>query len=150
MWVCLSMKKVTSFLLKNYILLQSQWISTTPVCRVSKLQEVLILKYISHILTDLFVLSKKICPFVWDQEKSLFFFMKIILKLCATPQGGVQFSTVLDGSTNKFAAFLHVWKPSHPFYGKTQYYLLYFRTVHVVIIILFKPTHALFLKHIHI
>jgi len=28
--------------------------------------------------------------------------------------------------------------------------LLYFRTVHVVIFILFKPTHALFLKHIHI
>jgi len=27
---------------------------------------------------------------------------------------------------------------------------LYFRTVHVVIFILFKPTHALFLKHIHI
>jgi hypothetical protein len=29
-------------------------------------------------------------------------------------------------------------------------YHLYFRTVHVVIFILFKPTHALFLKHIHI
>jgi len=28
--------------------------------------------------------------------------------------------------------------------------LLYFRTVHVVIFILFEPTHALFLKHIHI
>jgi len=27
---------------------------------------------------------------------------------------------------------------------------LYFRTVHVVIFILFKLTHALFLKHIHI
>jgi len=27
---------------------------------------------------------------------------------------------------------------------------LYFCTVHVVIFILFKPTHALFLKHIHI
>ena len=27
---------------------------------------------------------------------------------------------------------------------------LYFRTVHLVIFILFKPTHALFLKHIHI
>jgi hypothetical protein len=27
---------------------------------------------------------------------------------------------------------------------------LYFRTVHVVIFILDKPTHALFLKHIHI
>jgi len=27
---------------------------------------------------------------------------------------------------------------------------LYFRTVHVVIFILFKPTHALFLKHTHI
>jgi len=27
---------------------------------------------------------------------------------------------------------------------------LYFRTVHVVIFILFKPNHALFLKHIHI
>jgi hypothetical protein len=27
---------------------------------------------------------------------------------------------------------------------------LYFRTVHVVIFILFKSTHALFLKHIHI
>jgi hypothetical protein len=27
---------------------------------------------------------------------------------------------------------------------------LYFRIVHVVIFILFKPTHALFLKHIHI
>jgi len=27
---------------------------------------------------------------------------------------------------------------------------LYFRTLHVVIFILFKPTHALFLKHIHI
>jgi len=27
---------------------------------------------------------------------------------------------------------------------------LYFRTVHVVIFILFKPTHSLFLKHIHI
>jgi hypothetical protein len=27
---------------------------------------------------------------------------------------------------------------------------LYFRTVHVVIFIIFKPTHALFLKHIHI
>ena len=29
-------------------------------------------------------------------------------------------------------------------------FILYFRTVHVVIFILFKPTHALFLKHIHI
>jgi hypothetical protein len=29
-------------------------------------------------------------------------------------------------------------------------YYLYFSTVHVVIIILFKPTYALFLKHIHI
>jgi len=29
-------------------------------------------------------------------------------------------------------------------------YDLYFRTVHVAIFILFKPTHALFLKHIHI
>jgi len=29
-------------------------------------------------------------------------------------------------------------------------HLLYFRTVHVVILILFKPTHAPFLKHIHI
>ena len=28
--------------------------------------------------------------------------------------------------------------------------VLYFRTAHVVIFILFKPTHALFLKHIHI
>jgi len=27
---------------------------------------------------------------------------------------------------------------------------LYFRTVHIVIFILFKPTHALFLKYIHI
>jgi len=27
---------------------------------------------------------------------------------------------------------------------------LYFRTVHVVIFILFKPTHAPFLKHIYI
>jgi hypothetical protein len=27
---------------------------------------------------------------------------------------------------------------------------VYFRTVHVVIFILFKTTHALFLKHIHI
>jgi NADH-ubiquinone oxidoreductase chain 4 len=27
---------------------------------------------------------------------------------------------------------------------------LYFRTVHIVIFILFKPTNALFLKHIHI
>ena len=27
---------------------------------------------------------------------------------------------------------------------------LYFRTVHIVIFILFKPTHALFLKHIYI
>jgi len=27
---------------------------------------------------------------------------------------------------------------------------LYFRTVHVVIFILFKPTHTLFLKHIYI
>jgi len=27
---------------------------------------------------------------------------------------------------------------------------LYFRTVHVIIFLLFKPTHALFLKHIHI
>jgi len=26
----------------------------------------------------------------------------------------------------------------------------YFRTVHIVMFILFKPTHALFLKHIHI
>jgi len=29
-------------------------------------------------------------------------------------------------------------------------YFLYFRTVHVVIFILFKPTHAFFLKYIHI
>ena len=28
--------------------------------------------------------------------------------------------------------------------------ILYFRTVHVVIFILFKPTQVLFLKHIHI
>jgi len=27
---------------------------------------------------------------------------------------------------------------------------LHFRTMHVVIFILFEPTHALFLKHIHI
>jgi len=32
----------------------------------------------------------------------------------------------------------------------TWYDDLYFRTVYVVIFILFKPTHALFLKHIHI
>jgi hypothetical protein len=29
-------------------------------------------------------------------------------------------------------------------------FFLYFRTMHVVIFILFKPTRALFLKHIHI
>ena len=29
-------------------------------------------------------------------------------------------------------------------------YFLYFRTMHVFIFILFKPNHALFLKHIHI
>jgi len=33
---------------------------------------------------------------------------------------------------------------------ETCHMVLYFRTVHVVIFILFKPTHALFLKHIHI
>jgi len=32
----------------------------------------------------------------------------------------------------------------------TWYDDLYFRTVYVVIFILFKPTQALFLKHIHI
>jgi len=35
------------------------------------------------------------------------------------------------------------------FLSNTAWYL-YFRTVHVAIFILFKPTHALFLKHIHI
>ena len=33
---------------------------------------------------------------------------------------------------------------------KSTILYLYFCTVHVVIFILFKPTHALFLKHIHI
>ena len=35
-------------------------------------------------------------------------------------------------------------------FSRRNIYDLYFRTVHVVIFILFKPTHALFLKHIHI
>jgi len=35
-------------------------------------------------------------------------------------------------------------------FNKTNLLGFYFRTVHVVIFILFKPTHALFLKHIHI
>jgi len=30
------------------------------------------------------------------------------------------------------------------------FFNLYFLTVHVVMFIVFKPTHALFLKHIHI
>ena len=38
----------------------------------------------------------------------------------------------------------HLSLPGVPFFN------LYFRTVHVVLFILFKPTHALFLKHIHI
>jgi hypothetical protein len=41
-------------------------------------------------------------------EKKFIFFMESILNVCATSQGGVQFSTVLDGSINKFSDFLHV------------------------------------------
>jgi len=44
--------------------------------------------------------------------------------------------------------YLVLYLKFHEF--KTRNLVLYFRTVHAVIFILFKPTHALFLKHIHI